>query len=179
MKTTTIALSAMICFLARTESLSAQYSDTVVITDQVECNLPQIIYTNTILTPCTSPNGFGDLQVGDTVYIEYTPSNCATICMQGTTIDVTAFNLINSTAGINIIKTEERFNLYPQPTAGVFLIETPQIIELIELYSLQGQLVLIKTGNEKTIDITGFETGIYLLRITTEKGIYVTKTSKI
>lgn len=178
MKTTAIALSAMICFLAKTENLSAQYSDTVVITDQVECNLPQIINTNTVLTPCTSPNGFGDLQVGDTVFIVYTPSNCATICMQGTTIDVTAFYSIYSTAGINKIKTEEHFKLFPQPTTGIFTIETSQVIESIELYTPQGQLILTRRGNERTIDITSFETGIYVLRITTNKGIHVTKISK-
>lgn len=179
MKTTTIALSAMILFLLKIEKFSAQYSDTVVITDQIECNLPQIINTNTVLNPCTSPNGFGDVQIGDTVFIEYTPSNCFTFCMQGTTIDITAFNTINSTTGINNINSDGRFNLYPQPTTGIFSIETFQNIDSIELYTLQGQLILTKKGNEKIIDITDFKTGIYVLRITTEQRIHVTKISKI
>lgn len=179
MKTTAIALGALIYFLAKTENVSAQYSDTVVITQQVECNLPQIINTTTVLTPCSSPNGFSDLQVGDTAFIVYTAGSCATICMQGTNIEISAFYEIQSTAGLNKMKNNEQFNLFPQPTTGMFTIETTATIESIDIYSPAGQLILTKSGNEKTIDLSGFESGIYLLNIETEKGNHTTKISKI
>lgn len=179
MKTTAIALGALICFLAKTENVSAQYSDTVVITQQVECNLPQIINTTTVLTPCSSPNGFSDLQVGDTAFIVYSAGSCATICMQGTTIDIAAFYAIEETAGINNLLTEDEFSLFPQPTTGIFTVKTKQIIESIELFSTQGQLMLINTNGENKVDLTGLENGIYVVRINTKKGVHTTKISKI
>ena len=179
MKTTAIALGALTCFLALTNQVSAQYSDTVEITSQVECNLPQITGTNTILTPCSSPNGFSDLQVGSIVFITYSSGSCATICMQGSNIDISAYYVVNNSAGLIQNKPKEVIKLFPQPTTGVFTVESPEIIELMEVYDAQGSLVLSKKGDLKnTIDITRFENGMYVLKVKTITGNSVHKIIK-
>lgn len=182
MKTTAIALGALTCFLALTNNVSAQYSDTVEITQQVECNLPQILGTNTILNPCSSPDGFADLQVGNIVRITYSPGNCATICMQGTTIEISTFYIISgneSNAGLIQNQPEEYIRIFPQPSTGFFTVESPEAIESMEVYSTQGTIVLSKTGAEKnTIDITGSENGIYILKVKTKKGMRTFKIIK-
>ena len=180
MKTTAIALSAMICFLANTENVSAQYSDTVVMTQQVECTLPQILHTTTVLKPCTSPDGFGDLQVGDTAFIVYSASNCATTCIQGTSIDISAFFNVSSSAGISELHSDLGITIFPQPTNGFFTIKSPQTVESIELFSPSGEKIISINGQGKnSIDISGYENGVYLLKVTTKKGTSTLKVTKI
>lgn len=64
----------------------------------------------------------------------------------------------------------------PNPTDGNFTVITDEIIELIELYDIQGRLIEIFKETNDTISISYKSNGVYFLKLSTENGI---KTIKI
>ena len=62
-----------------------------------------------------------------------------------------------------------QLNIFPNPTESEIQIKnnTKQPLTLIELYNLSGQLILTKTTDFDTIDLTDFDSGIYLLKVYT------------
>jgi hypothetical protein len=60
--------------------------------------------------------------------------------------------------------------LYPNPTSGILHIETSKAIKKIEVFDVLGQLVL-SYGNEKQIDLSKLNSGLYLVRFTSENGV--------
>lgn len=76
-----------------------------------------------------------------------------------------------------LYKTEplatENFNtnkvgLYPNPTNGILNIQTTLDIKTTEIFAITGQL--IATGTSKTIDFSGLNTGIYIVKIHFKNG---------
>ncbi len=62
--------------------------------------------------------------------------------------------------------------IYPNPSNGLFNVESTGIVfTRFDIYSSQGQVVksLQSTGGITSIDLSGFETGMYLLRLFTEE----------
>lgn len=57
--------------------------------------------------------------------------------------------------------------IYPNPTTGVFTIETANITN-VDVYNLIGQKVMSAEMNadKANIDMTGFDTGIYMVKVT-------------
>lgn len=80
----------------------------------------------------------------------------------------------NSTAVDNIAK--ELISFYPNPTNGFLTIETDKDFEL-ELYSITGSL-LVKSANIKSIDLSSFSNGIYILQLKIEDKILTNKIIK-
>ena len=70
----------------------------------------------------------------------------------------------------------EGLKIYPNPTSDLVYIDTNTKIEKIEIFTLNGQLV--KSSNERIIDLKTFATGVYLLKIKTPKGIKIHKIIK-
>jgi hypothetical protein len=64
------------------------------------------------------------------------------------------------------------FSLYPNPAKDILNIEVKNDIAIssISVYNMLGQLVLVSTSTDKTIDVSGLRTGNYFVKITTEKG---------
>ncbi|MES2691586.1 MAG: endonuclease/exonuclease/phosphatase family protein [Bacteroidota bacterium] len=78
--------------------------------------------------------------------------------------------------GLSVISGHIIMHCYPNPASGKLFVETPDKINSLELYSLTGQLLFTTRPNathytlmlpEKTVS------GIYVLRVRTEKGIGV------
>lgn len=69
-------------------------------------------------------------------------------------------------------------NVYPNPTSNWVTITGSSAIEMVEIYSVHGALLLSERGTSATskIDLTSFENGMYILKATTASG---TKTFKI
>jgi hypothetical protein len=61
-------------------------------------------------------------------------------------------------------------NLFPNPTSGILNIESNELINRIELFDMLGKLVMTY-GNERQIDISNLQSGLYLLRFTSENGV--------
>lgn len=63
---------------------------------------------------------------------------------------------------------ENSVTLYPNPALNQVSIKTTLIISNVSIYNLQGKLIQTSTNN--TIDITAIKFGVYIIKITTEKG---------
>ncbi len=70
------------------------------------------------------------------------------------------------------------FNIYPNPTNNVLNITTPNSNYTIKLFNLQGQIVqkIKSVTGSKTIDLSNLSTGIYILKLTSQKA---SKTFKV
>ena len=81
----------------------------------------------------------------------------------------------DSTDGLSTNKINYSITLFPNPSRGIFNIQTKNTIQLIELYDISGRLLITKIGNDKTgkLDITDKINGIYFVKITTDKGVNI------
>lgn len=74
---------------------------------------------------------------------------------------------------INEIKDNQKIQIFPNPTSNFISIQTENNIKFksAEIKDVLGKTIL--TSNNTTIDLSKFETGIYFLEVTTDKGKYV------
>lgn len=79
------------------------------------------------------------------------------------------------TLGVNDVAFAETVSLYPNPTSDIVNLSIDGAVSNAEvtLFSAIGQTVLSKTisSQETTLDISDINTGIYVLRITTDNGV--------
>lgn len=64
----------------------------------------------------------------------------------------------------------ENITIYPNPVRDLLNIETSQTISNSVIYNLAGQCQKIVRGNEKTIDVNGMASGMYILQLQTVDG---------
>lgn len=71
------------------------------------------------------------------------------------------------------------FSVYPNPSYGVLNIQGDSRIEAVKLVNTAGQVVYESTVNEREFSFStaGMAQGLYLLNITTEKGLVTRKVS--
>lgn len=72
------------------------------------------------------------------------------------TITVDIINSVNEVEGAALV-------VYPNPTSGLVFLADATTAD-ITVYNAQGQLIL-SANNQRTIDLSGFENGIYTVRI--------------
>jgi len=65
--------------------------------------------------------------------------------------------------------------LYPNPVQNILFIDADADISQVEIYNIQGQRIRIETTNNKAIDTDDLASGVYMLRITSEKGTSIHK----
>ena len=84
----------------------------------------------------------------------------------------------SSTKDTKSIINEFDFKLYPNPSNGIFSIQMENVKNYsIEIYSTLGKVVYsINDNSESTLNINHLQTGIYLIKITTDSN---TKTKRI
>lgn len=72
--------------------------------------------------------------------------------------------------GIDDVSTTT-FVVYPNPTTGRIIVKTESnnVITSLQLFSLQGQFIKKSTANE--IDVSELVTGVYLLKIQSDRGV--------
>ncbi|MBI3502975.1 MAG: T9SS type A sorting domain-containing protein [Bacteroidetes bacterium] len=94
-------------------------------------------------------------------------------CNNTTTITIT------SASGIDELSFENIISIYPNPTNGIFSIQSSEKISSIEIYSVLGEKIYSSThqlNNSITLDLSAKPNGIYFLQLRTEQG---TATKKI
>lgn len=92
----------------------------------------------------------------------------------------------NATTVFETILNNETFSkdnmitVYPNPTKNIITINTENNLQSIHLYDMQGRLIQVALENDTKadFDITQRASGIYFLKITTDKGIKVEKLIK-
>ena len=72
-----------------------------------------------------------------------------------------------------IDENEDHVRVYPNPTHGMVTIES-EGMTAVSVYNALGQCVLQKeiSGNQTVLDMQNVATGLYLLRVNTEKGTF-------
>jgi len=76
---------------------------------------------------------------------------------------------------------ENIISVFPNPTNGIFNLEFSQTnVQKITIWDITGKLILEKTNLNKTeqIDLSPFESGIYIIRAQTENELFTTKIVK-
>ena len=75
-------------------------------------------------------------------------------------------------------ETISRANIFisPNPSEGIFKINTEEIIKNYEVYNFTGQLILSSEPETKTIDLSHNPSGIYFLKVNTERDKQFTST---
>ena len=63
--------------------------------------------------------------------------------------------------------------IYPNPASTNFTIEMENEVKSVEVYSIQGQTVMI--SNSKNIDVSNLSKGMYLVRIEDENNAVATQ----
>ena len=63
---------------------------------------------------------------------------------------------------------ESDIKIYPNPTTNIINIDTQYAIDKIEVYNIIGKLVL--TSIEKSINLRQLDSGVYLLKVASERG---------
>jgi len=84
---------------------------------------------------------------------------------------------VASPSGINNIK-QSQFNLYPNPTDGIFVIELDENLKYdLTINNVLGQIVYSASINEMktTIDLSVFDKGVYTVELKDKNKIYTEK----
>ncbi|MBI5217626.1 MAG: aryl-sulfate sulfotransferase [Bacteroidia bacterium] len=115
----------------------------------------------------SNPSGFTSTSQNPTV----TPTTATTYTVIITDTNIgcsdTASVTINVITGINEVTDKNTMHIFPNPTTGIVTIEGNNIentIFEITVYSPFGK-ILLREKNSKTIDMSGFENGIYFLTV--------------
>jgi len=77
-------------------------------------------------------------------------------------------------------ETDSSIAVYPNPAKDFVTVNGKNSLKSIELFDIQGRILQTVIENKKTttIDLSGKASGVYFLRITSEKGIMVSKLIK-
>jgi hypothetical protein len=62
------------------------------------------------------------------------------------------------------------FNIYPNPVHSTLNIATDEVIESVEIYNMQGQLLMVERDNMNAINVSSLAAGNYFARIMTANG---------
>lgn len=66
----------------------------------------------------------------------------------------------------------QNISVYPNPTSGLLVIET-DTLQKVEIYTMSG--ILLETTDKNQINLSHYSKGIYLVKVTTDKGIALKK----
>ncbi len=108
------------------------------------------------------------------VYYIYTNGNG---CANTASLSV----MVNACTGLEEFNGAVVFNLYPNPTSDVLFLSGNTQITGIEVFNTIGQLILEREqvhSETATLDLSQSAKGMYVLRIFTEKGVYLQKVMK-
>lgn len=92
--------------------------------------------------------------------------------------DKAIININVGTVGIEDVTVDENISLYPNPTHDIVNISTDQNVSMVEIFNMQGQRVTAEMGNVNSISLSGMANGLYIMKVTTDKGVNTFKVSK-
>ena len=112
--------------------------------------------------------GYATLVLSDTLVGEYGCDSVITLTL-------------TFTAGQGVVNVSSRtdIRLYPNPTLSVVNVEA-EAMSRLELYDNEGRRLADFTaeGDKISIDLTGYSTGVYYIRIHTPSGVTIQKVIK-
>jgi len=92
-------------------------------------------------------------------------------------IDDVVLSLDNPTNVSNI--DEDEFKIYPNPVSDIVNIEGATSVNKVDITDLSGKTTIsVKEFSGTQLDVSGLQRGVYLMKITTDKGLKVVKLVK-
>jgi hypothetical protein len=70
----------------------------------------------------------------------------------------------------SITEQEDIFAIHPNPVSGMLNIRTEKTVTDCQIFNMQGQLIYSSKSGVKEIATDGWSSGIYIIRISTDKG---------
>lgn len=120
----------------------------------------------TTVTPLKSFMQADMVDNGSAQFVNVVDANAAAVS------GVSTFNF--STLSINDVQLlEGEVKIYPNPTIGIINIQTNANVKSISIYTLLGKEILRTTAIK--IDVSHLSSGMYILKIISEKGMETTK----
>jgi len=102
--------------------------------------------------------------------------------VNGCISDSSSHVIVNIEVGINEREDVDKIIIYPNPTTGKLRVTSYELrVTSIEIFDVYGRSILSLTSlmsQEHTLDIMHLKTGIYFIKITTEKGMVAKKIVK-
>jgi len=82
-------------------------------------------------------------------------------------------NIKEQVVGITHIEQSKNVNIYPNPIQDQIIIESALHFKLVELYDMNGKLLIQKLDNPNTIQInqSTIDRGVYILKLTTSDSV--------
>ena len=165
-------------------------NDTAMVNITVNPN-PTVVATSAASVICvgesTQLNVTGAIKytwnTGDTTSsIIVSPTLTTTYTVNGTDVngckaDSTLLLTVSDCAGIHATTSNALIQVYPNPNNGVFTVDASAVGKVdVCVYSVTGQLIYSRSVSEKSsIDLSAYDNGIYLVRLTTSSGETVIK----
>lgn len=89
-------------------------------------------------------------------------------------------NTVSVGSGTNGIQTKNigQLQLFPNPSNGIVTIQTDGIIQSIEVSTINGKVLYMANQTINQLNLNSFENGIYLVKVETENGTFVSKLIK-
>jgi hypothetical protein len=86
---------------------------------------------------------------------------------------ITSFEVL----GVQDFETDQSVKIYPNPTNGIVNITADSNLMSLQLYDLQGRLLqtVLPNNASAVLNMTSRTSGVYLLKVTSQKGIKVEK----
>ena len=80
--------------------------------------------------------------------------------------------ILNSTTSIINRISSSNINIFPNPSSSFLYLQSDIIFDYYEIADLSGKVYYGSVFNTKTINISNLQTGIYLLKLTSNTGLY-------
>jgi hypothetical protein len=150
--------------------------------------LPSGVYSNVLrikqITFSASKSSSGTVTSGtNTVYLWYLPGNHQPI-LSISTINQSASYLSTIILGINDDKVSSNMlKLFPNPSTDIITVNSQQLlVNGVEIYNALGEKVYLnnrtieqKNSRSIEINVSSFPSGVYFVKVKTEKGVAVRK----
>nr|WP_294936310.1 T9SS type A sorting domain-containing protein [uncultured Flavobacterium sp.] len=81
------------------------------------------------------------------------------------TVDMGVYEF-NSTLGNTTFSATTIFRMYPNPVTSILNVQSEELVNRMEVYSLEGQLV--KESAENKMDVSNLQSGFYIIKVITD-----------
>jgi len=127
---------------------------------------PDLIYSNTAASTPNPPS----LSLGTWVENSAVTSNECGGNLTGANATLTG--AVQNVLSKDDFELEKAITFYPNPTNAILNVKSTIAINQISIWNLQGQNVLLTKENSE-LDLSNLQSGVYIVKFITEKGIKV------